>query len=165
MAINHSPEPFSNWVASLFEDFAAPGIVWLAIVAPVLLLAHCCSPILVALWLLPKLWRWIASIFRRIATWGAVPVGAPSGATGIPPAVGELADAIPDGGDFRSRLKALLRQAERQRAQALAGDGEDGVGDGGAMGGTPGSPTPLGGSVLGTMCTSIAGDSARRSCR
>jgi hypothetical protein len=71
VAINHSPEPFSNWVASLFEDFAAPGIVWLAIVAPVLLLGLLFLAILVALWLLPKLWRWIASIFRRIAGWGA----------------------------------------------------------------------------------------------
>jgi Domain of unknown function (DUF4126) len=70
VAINHSPEPFSNWVASLFEDFAAPGIVWLAIVAPVLLLGLLVLAILVALWLLPKLWRWIASIFRRIANWG-----------------------------------------------------------------------------------------------
>lgn len=66
VAINHSPEPFSNWVASLFEDFAAPGIVWLAIVAPVILLVALLFAILVALWLLPKLWRWIASIFRRI---------------------------------------------------------------------------------------------------
>jgi len=64
VAINHSPEPFSNWVASLFEDIAAPGIVWLAIVAPVLLLVALLLAILVALWLLPKLWRWIRSIFR-----------------------------------------------------------------------------------------------------
>jgi hypothetical protein len=71
VAINHSPEPFSNWMASLFEDFAAPGIVWLAIVAPVLLLTLLLLAILVALWLLPKLWRWIASIFRRIAAWSA----------------------------------------------------------------------------------------------
>lgn len=70
VAINHSPEPFSNWTASLFEDFAAPGIVWLAIVAPVFLLVLLLFAILVALWLLPKLWRWISSIFRRIAAWG-----------------------------------------------------------------------------------------------
>ena len=70
VAINHSPEPFSNWAASLFEDVAAPGIVWLAIVAPVLLLIALLLAILVALWLLPKLWRWIAGIFRRIASWG-----------------------------------------------------------------------------------------------
>lgn len=70
VAINHSPEPFSNWAASLFEDVAAPGIVWLAIVAPVILLVALLFAILVALWLLPKLWRWIASIFRRIGGWG-----------------------------------------------------------------------------------------------
>jgi hypothetical protein len=71
VAINHSPEPLSNWAASLFEDFAAPGIVWLAFAAPVLLLFALFFAILFALWLLPKLWRWIASIFRRITSWGA----------------------------------------------------------------------------------------------
>jgi hypothetical protein len=70
VAINHSPEPFSNWTASLFEDFAAPGIVWLAVAAPVLLLIALVFAVLFALWLLPKLWSWIASIFRRIARWG-----------------------------------------------------------------------------------------------
>ena len=70
VAINHSPEPFSNWAASLFEDFAAPGILWLAIAAPVILLTTLLFAILIALWLLPTLWRWIASIFRRIGQWG-----------------------------------------------------------------------------------------------
>jgi hypothetical protein len=59
VVINHSPEPFSNWVASLFEDAAAPGIVWLAIVAPVLLLVALLFACLAALWLLPRLWRGI----------------------------------------------------------------------------------------------------------
>ncbi|MDH4023741.1 MAG: DUF4126 domain-containing protein [Gammaproteobacteria bacterium] len=70
IAINHSPEPFSNWLASLFEDIAAPGIVWLAIVAPVILLFALLGAIVVAIWLLPRLWRWIATMFRRIASWG-----------------------------------------------------------------------------------------------
>ncbi|MEQ1800761.1 MAG: DUF4126 domain-containing protein [Gammaproteobacteria bacterium] len=75
VAINHSPEPFSNWTASLFEDFAAPAIVWLAVAAPVLLLIALQVAILVALWLLPKLWRWIGSIFRRIGSWGPSETG------------------------------------------------------------------------------------------
>jgi hypothetical protein len=70
IAINHSPEPFSNWLASLFEDIAAPGIVWLAIVAPVILLFALLGAIVVAIWLLPRLWRWLATMFRRIASWG-----------------------------------------------------------------------------------------------
>ena len=69
VAINHSPEPFSNWAASLFEDFAAPGIVWLAVAAPVLLLIALFFAILFALWVLPKLWRWIFSILERISVW------------------------------------------------------------------------------------------------
>lgn len=70
VAINHSPEPFSNWTASFFEDFAAPGILWLSVAAPVLLLLALLFASLVALWLLPKLWRWISSILRRIGSWG-----------------------------------------------------------------------------------------------
>ena len=69
VAINHSPEPFSNWAASLFEDVAAPGIVWLAFAAPVVLLVALFFAILFALWILPKLWRWIFSILQRISVW------------------------------------------------------------------------------------------------
>jgi len=70
IAINHSPEPFSNWLASLFEDVAAPGIVWLAIVAPLVLLFALVGATVVAIWLLPRLWVWIVAMFRRIAAWG-----------------------------------------------------------------------------------------------
>jgi hypothetical protein len=71
VAINHSPEPFSNWAASLAEDFAAPGIVWLAIAAPMVLLGALAIAFLVALWLLPKLWRFMAGILGRIRGWVA----------------------------------------------------------------------------------------------
>lgn len=67
LAINHSPEPISNWVASFFEDLAAPTIVWLAIVAPLVLLGALAVAVLVAIWLLPRLWRWIGAIFRGSA--------------------------------------------------------------------------------------------------
>jgi hypothetical protein len=67
LAINHSPEPFSNWAASFFEDLAAPTIVWLAIVAPVVLLVMLAGAVLGAAWLLPRLWRWFGLLFRRRA--------------------------------------------------------------------------------------------------
>ena len=35
-AINTSPEPFSNWLASLFEDGLAVGVMWLATQHPLL---------------------------------------------------------------------------------------------------------------------------------
>jgi hypothetical protein len=64
LAINHSPEPFSNWMASFVEDLAAPGIVWLAVVAPVLLLGALVVAVLVAIWLLPRLARWLGLVLR-----------------------------------------------------------------------------------------------------
>jgi len=64
LAINHSPEPFSNWMASFVEDLAAPGIVWLAVVAPVLLLGALVVAMLVAIWLLPRLARWLGLVLR-----------------------------------------------------------------------------------------------------
>lgn len=66
VALNHSPEPVSNWLASAFEDVLAPGIVWTAIVAPWVLLALLLLAVLVAAWLLPKLWRWIAMLLARL---------------------------------------------------------------------------------------------------
>jgi hypothetical protein len=66
VAINHSPEPVSNWLASGFEDLAAPGILWISMVAPVLLLGALLVAILVGAWTLPKLWRWIAMVVRRL---------------------------------------------------------------------------------------------------
>lgn len=66
LAINHSPEPVSNWLASGVEDVAAPGILWTALVAPGLLLGLLLLAILAAAWLLPRLWRWIAQVLRRL---------------------------------------------------------------------------------------------------
>jgi hypothetical protein len=57
VAINHSPEPLSNWFASFFEDLFAPGIVWLGMGAPLLLLGALLPALLAAVWLLPRSWR------------------------------------------------------------------------------------------------------------
>jgi hypothetical protein len=65
-AINASPEPFSNWVASLTEDFSALAIVWLALTHPLILLAALALFVAVALWLLPKLWRGIKRVMDSI---------------------------------------------------------------------------------------------------
>lgn len=65
-AINHSPEPFSNWVASGIEDIAAPSIALIAWAAPMLLLVLLAIFILLALWLLPKLWRALRGVLRTV---------------------------------------------------------------------------------------------------
>lgn len=65
--INTSPEPFSNWAASFTEDVAVMGGLWAAFFHPWLLLAFLAVFFVVALWLLPKIWRglrWLSGKLR-----------------------------------------------------------------------------------------------------
>lgn len=64
--INTSPEPFSNWTASITEDVGVIGGLWLALNHPVLFLIAMVAFILLLIWLLPKLWRGIKSVFAGI---------------------------------------------------------------------------------------------------
>ncbi len=63
-AINVSPEPVSNWLASFTEDGMAFGIVALALTHPLLLLAGLALFVLILLWLLPKLLRLAIAAIR-----------------------------------------------------------------------------------------------------
>jgi hypothetical protein len=66
--INTSPEPFSNWTASFTEDVLSLGALWAALKYPLFFLGMLVLFLLVALWLLPRLWRGlrrIASALRR----------------------------------------------------------------------------------------------------
>ena len=71
MVINTSPEPVSNWVASLGEDLLAGALIYLAIAHPLAALAVVGVLVAASLWLLPKLWRFIRSIIERIGRWAA----------------------------------------------------------------------------------------------
>lgn len=64
--INTSPEPFSNWTASAVEDIAVPGGLLLAIFMPVVFFCVLLVALLVAAWLLPKLWRGVRGIYLRL---------------------------------------------------------------------------------------------------
>lgn len=61
-AINHSPEPFSNWTASFSEDGLLLFGLWLAWSHPWLFLAGLLVFLLVLAWLLPKLWRLLREV-------------------------------------------------------------------------------------------------------
>lgn len=65
--INTSPEPVSNWSASIGEDVAVIGGVWAALNHPWLFLALLLVFILLMAWLLPRIWRGIKSVAGRIA--------------------------------------------------------------------------------------------------
>jgi hypothetical protein len=66
--INTSPEPFSNWLASIGEDVAVIAGVWVALAHPWLFLGFMMVFVLLLIWLLPKLWRGIKAVFAKIAS-------------------------------------------------------------------------------------------------
>lgn len=66
-AVNTSPEPFSNIAASSAEDIAVGGLLWLAIAHPFVALGIVIVLVAMAIWLLPKLVRFIAGVLRRLA--------------------------------------------------------------------------------------------------
>ncbi len=93
--INTSPEPFSNWAASIGEDVAVIAGLWAALNHPYLFIAVVVTFILLMVWLLPKLWAGVKRVFRFLARFfGQVqeqgskltePSPRPEGASSIPP--------------------------------------------------------------------------------
>ena len=57
LAINASPEPFSNWFASVTEDLAVLGGIWMIFNHPLLMLILVLSFLALVAWLAPKLFR------------------------------------------------------------------------------------------------------------
>lgn len=64
--INTSPEPFSNVVASSAEDVLAGGLLLLVLAYPWVAAAIVGLLVLLALWLLPKLARFVMRLLRRL---------------------------------------------------------------------------------------------------
>ena len=91
--INTSPEPFSNWGASISEDLLVIGGLWTALNYPWLFLAVLVVFVVLLAWLLPKLLRAIGTLFRRLGRWirgehppppEAAPTGNPNTASDPP---------------------------------------------------------------------------------
>ncbi len=61
--INTSPEPFTNWFASIGEDVAVIVGVWAALTHPLIFLTFLILFIVLAIWFLPRLWRGIKKVF------------------------------------------------------------------------------------------------------
>ncbi|MEJ1410243.1 MAG: DUF4126 domain-containing protein [Candidatus Sedimenticola sp. (ex Thyasira tokunagai)] len=64
--INTSPEPFSNWTASITEDLVVIGGLWASLNHPWFFVVAIVIFILLVVWLLPKIWRTLKRIFRAI---------------------------------------------------------------------------------------------------
>ncbi len=125
--INTSPEPFTNWAASIGEDVLVVGGLWTALHYPWVFIALLIMFILLMIWLLPKIWRGIKKIFSLIArlfgTKTTKPVDAQ--ASGSNPS-----DSGVNAGDIAHRLqklydllqKGLITQAEYdEKKQDLMG--------------------------------------------
>lgn len=69
LVLNTSPEPVTNATASVFEDLAVIGGLWTALNYPVAFIIFIVLFILLAIWLLPKLWRAIKDIFSTVRSW------------------------------------------------------------------------------------------------
>lgn len=64
--INTSPEPFTNWTASVGEDITVIGGIWMCLNHPVLFLVLLVLFIGLMIWLLPKIWKGIKKVFQFI---------------------------------------------------------------------------------------------------
>jgi hypothetical protein len=72
--INTSPEPVTNWSASIGEDVAVIGGVWAALNHPFVFLGLLLLFILLMAWLLPRLWRGVRLVMSRLgALFGRAP--------------------------------------------------------------------------------------------
>lgn len=87
--INTSPEPFSNWFASLAEDALVIVGLWTALHYPLLFIAFLLLFILLMIWLLPKVWRgikWVVNSVMSLLN---------GGKKGPPPPDFKMPDSLP----------------------------------------------------------------------
>ncbi len=68
LLINTSPEPVSNWTASLTGDALVFSGLWAALKYPEVFLVLFVVFIVFSIWFLPRLWRFIKIVFRRIGS-------------------------------------------------------------------------------------------------
>jgi hypothetical protein len=66
IVINSSPEPVTNWTASVGEDLLVITGIWAALNHPVAFLIALVVFIALMIWLLPKIWRGVKHIFNSI---------------------------------------------------------------------------------------------------
>ena len=99
--INTSPEPFSNWGASVAEDISVVAGLWTALNHPWLFVVLLVLFLLLVAWLLPRIWRAIRRAIHAVGRWFGRDDTDPAttGHTGFPARREEvLRDLYPDNG-------------------------------------------------------------------
>lgn len=67
--LNTSPEPVSNWTASVAEDVLVVGGLWAALYHPAVFLVLLIAVLAATIWFLPKLWRAVRQLFTSLKSW------------------------------------------------------------------------------------------------
>lgn len=75
LLLHGSPEPFSNWIASLTEDAAVFGGLLLALTHPWVFLLMLALFLLLLVWLLPRVWQGVRGMLRTLRRWFGRPEG------------------------------------------------------------------------------------------
>ena len=66
LAINTSPEPFSNWLASFEEEGMVLGGLWAMLASPAVFLALLAIFLIIAGYLVFKMWGFVGRLLRRV---------------------------------------------------------------------------------------------------
>jgi hypothetical protein len=66
LAINVSPEPVSNWIASISEDLTVLGSIWMIFNHPLIMLLLMLGFFALAVWLIPKIFRFARRGFQAL---------------------------------------------------------------------------------------------------
>lgn len=122
LLINTSPEPVTNWGASLFEDVLVVGGLWTALNHPVLFLILLVVFIAMAIWLLPKLWRLLKYIVKKIAAFFGGPQPVPLQASSVD--FGSLGVGLPNIGEGKVDKAAELERLKALRASGAISEDE-----------------------------------------
>ena len=69
LLINTSPEPVTNWVASITEDVAVVGGLWASLNHPWWFLGALAIFLVLVAWLLPRIWRALKRVARAVRRW------------------------------------------------------------------------------------------------
>jgi Domain of unknown function (DUF4126) len=88
LLINTSPEPVSNWVASIAEDVLVLSGIWAMFNYPLLFLCLMVAFIAVVIWMLPKIFRTLKLIFYKIRGW----LNGNTAASGAAPDISQMVD-------------------------------------------------------------------------
>ena len=125
--INTSPEPFTNWGASITEDVGVFGGLWVALNHPVVFLVLLFVFLLLVIWLMPKIWRMLVVIFRKIGGWLGLVNKEPAVATapGQGPAVATAPGQPPPAPSPGNASEDLVKQLETLKQLHDAGSLSD----------------------------------------